>query len=380
MSDTLSPVESGDASALTDPTDPAAGDEAVAETAHGSATTLDTAEHDAAAEARIAVAEPEVVQPDDGSAFLSELVRAMQTTAAAERARIEQDTAQRREAHLAAVNARRESEADRLRELAETDLRAIDTWAENERRRIQVERERRAASRRDDLATSLAQHGAKIDREIENVEAAITAYHADVAGFFARFDHETDPVAIAQHAGRRPVFPALETIGDGPANPSAAEAPAADAPARQVGPDGGATDDARPAGDGPAAAVEQSVTAPGASVGVGIMGSAAAVNLADSWATWNEAAKAADASTPTVEAGAAATESAIPSAQPSVDSIAPAETPAVAEHVAVATTSTRPEANTANGPDSGSVFQSTPITRPMSWLRRDRSNGDHPHE
>ena len=379
MSDTLSPVESGDTSALTDSADPAASDVTAGGTAHNAATALGNAEQDAAAEARIAVARDSTVEPDDGSAFLTELVRAMQTTAAAERARSEQDTAQRRETHLAAVNARRESEADRMRELAETDLRGIDAWAENERRRIQVERERRAASLRADLATSLAQHGAKIDREIEGVEAAIIAYQADVAGFFARFDHETDPVAIAQHASRRPVFPALDTSGEGPLSPSLADGAVSptEADAPTIAAESAAD---RAAANQTPAAGEHTVAAPGASVGVGVMGSQAAVNLADSWATWNEAAKAADASTPTVAAGAAAAESARPSPQPGDEPVAPAETRPVAERVAVATTSTRHDANSANGTDGGSVFQSTPITRPMSWLRRDRSNGDQPHE
>src|SRR6266850_7607588 len=101
--------------------------------------------------------------PDDNTAFLAELARAMKSTVAVERTRITQDADRRRDAHLAGIHARRESESARMRELAGDDLKAIDTWAEHERERIRHERERRAAGVRRDLETSLAEHGAKID-------------------------------------------------------------------------------------------------------------------------------------------------------------------------------------------------------------------------
>ena len=71
----------------------------------------------------------------------------------------------------------------------------------------------------EDLQTSLAGHHRRIDREIEGIEAAVTTYLTDVEAFFASLDRETDLVAIAQQAGRRPVFPNLdagtETIAAG---------------------------------------------------------------------------------------------------------------------------------------------------------------------
>jgi hypothetical protein len=147
---------------------------------------------------------------DDGSVFMAMLVRAMQTTASVERIRVAENTERRRQAVIDKVRARQATEANRMRELASEDMRAIDAWAEQETKRIQHERERRAMEVNEDLQTSLAGHHRRIDREIEGIEAAVTTYLTDVEAFFASLDRETDLVAIAQQAGRRPVFPTLD--------------------------------------------------------------------------------------------------------------------------------------------------------------------------
>lgn len=149
---------------------------------------------------------------DDGTAFLADLAAAMKSTADRERERVAEDVDRRREQHLATINERREAEISRMEELAEDDLRSVDEWAEAERRRIQEVRERRAASVRQDLETSLAEHNAKIEREIEAVDRAIDEYRLEIERFFATLEKHTDPVAIARHASRRPQFPALERI------------------------------------------------------------------------------------------------------------------------------------------------------------------------
>jgi len=115
----------------------------------------------------------DITAPDDNTAFLAELAKAMKTTVAVERTRITQDADRRRDAHIAGINDRRESESAKMRELAQDDLKGIDAWAERERQRIQGERERRAASVRKDLESSLAEHRAKIDGEIQAVDAAV---------------------------------------------------------------------------------------------------------------------------------------------------------------------------------------------------------------
>jgi len=152
--------------------------------------------------------------PEDGSVFLAELVRALQTTAGLERVRIGEDTERRRQAHIDRVRAREASEAERMRELAGEDMKAIEAWADGETKRIQLERERRATTLQEDLEASLAEHRSKIDREIDAVEAAIATYRAEVDAFFEGFGRETDLILIAHRAARRPVFPTLEAAAE----------------------------------------------------------------------------------------------------------------------------------------------------------------------
>jgi len=149
---------------------------------------------------------------DERSAFLGALVEAMQGPVAAEHARVVEDIERRRQDLVAAINARRAIDDNRMRDLAAVDHQAIDTWAASERLRVQFEQERRTHELEQDLVESLAQHQVKIDREIEAAEAAIVAHRADLNAFFETLRRETDPVVIAQLAHQRPVFPGSEAI------------------------------------------------------------------------------------------------------------------------------------------------------------------------
>ncbi len=173
--------------------------------------------------------------PDEGSAFLAELARAMQATAAAERLKVDAEIEQRRSGHIDNISARQTAEADRMRELAAEELTSIDAWADGEIERIRQERERRAAALDEDLATSLAEHTSQIEAEIARVEGAIASYRADVDAFFAQLDKETDVVVIAQRATQRPAFPDLSVAAAGTptteeTTTDALAAPASDAP------------------------------------------------------------------------------------------------------------------------------------------------------
>jgi hypothetical protein len=150
---------------------------------------------------------------DDGTAFLADLARAMQSTAMAEQARITEGTEQRRQAHIEGIHAREAAEAEDLRELAKEDVKAIDDWSDGEIRRVKLERERRIASRREALQVRLEEHRLVIAGEVEAVEAAIAAYRTETDAFFSRLGSESDPVEIARQAGSRPSFPVLELIG-----------------------------------------------------------------------------------------------------------------------------------------------------------------------
>jgi len=181
---------------------------------------------------------------DDSAAFLADLARVMQAAAAAERTRIAEDSERRRNAHLNVIRAREKSEAKELRVLAEGDVKAIDSWADTEIERIQSERERRTTSRRGELAQRLEDHRLLIGREVDAVEASIAAYRAEIEVYFGRLDTETDPVAIAREAGRRPQFPDL-----GAGGPENAAADTATGPPDEAGVPG--DDGQPPAGDGP---------------------------------------------------------------------------------------------------------------------------------
>ena len=150
---------------------------------------------------------------DDRGKFLSDLARVMQSTAAAEQARNAEGTEQRRQAHLDAIRAREALEAEDLRELAKEDVKGIDAWSEGEIKRIKLERERRIASRREQLQIRLEEHRSVVAREVEAVEAAVAAYRTEVEQFFNSLEVETDPVAIARQAGNQPQFPDLNRIG-----------------------------------------------------------------------------------------------------------------------------------------------------------------------
>jgi hypothetical protein len=270
------------------------------------------------------------VDIDDGSVFVTELVRAMQTTVGVERARTGEETERRRQAHIDGVRAREASEADRMRELAADDMKAIEAWADGEMKRIQLERERRASELNKDLETSLSEHHAKIDREVETVETAIATYRAEVAVFFESLDREADPILIAQQASKRPAFPALDAV-----------------PATDAGSPPAATEDN---------AAAAATAAPSEPAAVGVMDPQAAAEPAVPWTAPAESSP---------ESATSAESTTSPESAASAESAAPAEPP---ELVTVPTASS--EGTT------GPLLQSVPIHRPMSWLRRDANGGD----
>jgi hypothetical protein len=328
-------------------TDAQSTDEAVA-SAEGEAT-VGSAESGAVevsqAEGEIAASASSSSATDDPASFLSELVKAMQSTAGAERARIAADTDRRREEHLAAIQARRETEAQTMRSLAADDLRAIDSWADKERQRIKAERERRASELDDDLKKSLAEHGSKIDREVEVVEAAIAAYRVEVEAFFSGLDRETDPVAIARHAGQRPIVPTLD-------QPAAADAAAVAA----------ASDAATAAAAGseaPAADAAEPTPVP-------VMDARPGANLTAGFPAWN--APKPDASTEAPAEPATIGETA--------ETVGSAESAEAGVPVASAGEVLIGEETPG---DPGTILHAVPSGRPLSWLRRGNDSSDRPN-
>ena len=325
---------------------------AVAETPNDAAATADataTAVEPAAVDDPFAAAAPasnsgpEIAATDDaGSDFLTELARAMQATAGAQRVRIGEDTERRRQAHIDMVRAREASEADRMRELAAEDMKAIEAWADGERKRIQLERHRRATELHEDLDLSLAEHRSKIDLEIEGVERAIAAYRGEVEAFFDGLEGETDVVLIAQHAAWRPVFPTLDAVAD------AGDVPAADAVEAERPTEEAPKDAPRSGSDGDGAG--GAGTGAGEPPVVGVMDPQAQAEPAESW-------------------------SATPETSPEP---APAEASSDAEQAGETQESAEPVAATAGASHNAvsSLFESVQVLRPMAWLRREANGGD----
>jgi hypothetical protein len=319
-----------DADATATPGEPEASDQAAAVATGAAGAVAETASSiDGAAVATSA---------DDGE-FLVELARAMQATATVQRVRIVEDAERRRQAHIEVVRAREASEADRMRELAAEDMKAIESWADGERKRIQLERHRRATELHEDLDLSLAEHRSKIDREIEGVETAVAAYRAEVEAFFDGLDRETDVVVIAQHASWRPVFPTLDLVAETSSVTSADTATAEQS--TTDGPPSGSGDGATGAGSGDS---EPAV--------VGVMDPQAPAEPAESWTATPET------SPETVPAGASGDVDQGEVHEPAE----PVAATAGASHNAVS-----------------SLFESVQVLRPMAWLRREANGGDHPN-
>ena len=159
----------------------------------------------------------ELTEIDDRTQFLGDLARVMQSTVASEQTRNTELAEQRRKAHVDGIREREAEEIEELRELAKDDIKGIDAWSEGEIKRIKLERERRIASRREQLQTRLEEHRAVVGREVDAVEAAVANYRTEMEQFFGRLGGETDPIAIASLAGKQPAFPDLKAIGPDPA-------------------------------------------------------------------------------------------------------------------------------------------------------------------
>ena len=283
---------------------------------------------------------------DEGSVFVAQLVQAMQTTAALERVRVGEDIERRRQAHIELVRTRQATEADRMRDLANDDLKSIQEWADGETSRIQLERERRATELQKDLETSLVEHGAKIDREIEGVEMAIATYRAHVDAFFEGLDRETDPILIAQQAASRPMFPSLdalvETVSAAPAEtPETAETAAAAKSSSDAEPPAPAGD----VGSGTATPTEGASEPPW----VAVMDPEAEAVPVESWAAPADSVPVATGAPEEADQGGTAREPGDPVAVP-VGQINDGNT---------------------------SLFESIAVLRPMAWLRQQANGGEH---
>ncbi|KRT62759.1 MAG: hypothetical protein XU10_C0021G0027 [Chloroflexi bacterium CSP1-4] len=163
-----------------------------------------------------AVEAPAAAQPAAPTAarrparFLADLVRAMR--AAAEESRTATLDAFRQDAKsfVAGVHARSAAEVEQLRRLADDDVTAIKEWSKGEIARIRAETDEQISGRKQELELSLEGHAALIEREIDHMQARITAYEAKMDAFFGGLEGVEDAGEFAALAAQMPDPPMLE--------------------------------------------------------------------------------------------------------------------------------------------------------------------------
>jgi hypothetical protein len=104
---------------------------------------------------------------------------------------------------------------------ADEDVAGIEAWSKAEIARIEDETEQRISARRIDLDREIADLAARTGRRIEDVEARVVAFEAEMSSFFERIALEDDPRTLAELAETLPEPPAF--------TPSSAAAPDASA-------------------------------------------------------------------------------------------------------------------------------------------------------
>jgi hypothetical protein len=144
--------------------------------------------------------------------FLAGLTRAMQAAAEQQREQIAAIVADEAAGEIEKAHARGAIEADKLRRLADEDIRGIETWLAEETERIRSEAGRRTEARWSELDSHLVKHHSIIATEVDGVELAVRDYRATLDAFFEELGEATDPAEIARQAGSLPAPPDLDAV------------------------------------------------------------------------------------------------------------------------------------------------------------------------
>jgi hypothetical protein len=169
---------------------------------------------------------PDLDGHDRSADFRTQLVDAMHAAARAQHSRIVSDVEERQAAYVSAVHSRASAEVDAMRATADDVSSQVASWAAAELERIEHEREQKLDAARTDFQQRLDSHESRVEREIAEARARVTAYRAEIEAFFSQLDAEADPAVIAQLAARVPAPPDLEKLATA-ATPAVAEAVAA---------------------------------------------------------------------------------------------------------------------------------------------------------
>jgi hypothetical protein len=154
-------------------------------------------------------------QPPSGrkpSKFLADLTKAMQTAAEEARALSVSQFQAETKAYIEQIHERSATGAAGLRRAADDDVAAVREWSKQEIARIREETEGRITARKSRLEGEIEEHTALIGREVERVQAQVTAFEEEMAAFFERLLAEDDPSRFATMAERLPEPPSFEEM------------------------------------------------------------------------------------------------------------------------------------------------------------------------
>ena len=178
---------------------------------------------------RLSSAAPTPLEPPKRkpNKLMADLTKAMQS--AAEGARDETLTRLQTDAKafIETIHARSATEAEALRQAADADVAGIREWSKAEIARIREETDRRVAERKSGLEHEIEEHAARIEQRIERVQAHVSWFETEMAGFFERLLAEEDPTRLAAMAENLPEPPSFEDDMDDLPEPTPAAAWAA---------------------------------------------------------------------------------------------------------------------------------------------------------
>jgi hypothetical protein len=147
--------------------------------------------------------------PKVPSKFMADLTKAMQAAAESAREEALSRLAAEAKASIEEIHVRSATDSAELRRQTDEDIAGIREWSKAEIARVREETDQKVAGRKSRLETDIEEHGATIERQIERVQARVTAYEAEMAEFFERLLSEQDPSRFASLAENVPEPPSL---------------------------------------------------------------------------------------------------------------------------------------------------------------------------
>jgi hypothetical protein len=161
--------------------------------------------------------------------FMADLTKAMQAAAENARADAMARIGADAKTYIETINETTATEAVDLRKLADDDVAAIRDWSKSEIARIREETDERISHRKASLEREIEAHAASIAARVERVQERVSAFEAQMTGFFERLLAEEDPTRFASMAESLPEPPSFDSdepidihglIGDTPYVPA----------------------------------------------------------------------------------------------------------------------------------------------------------------